>query len=143
MSSWGWGIWKDRWSKINWDKKYFSSFKWNLKAQLGFQKGGYDMPKMLKDYLKKRNNSWAIRACYHQFEHDLLTVAPKLSKVNNIGFGVDATHTKNYNRFDQPLDNSLQISFDFRNEINVNKKIVREYRNKFSLLAKIKSRIKF
>ena len=143
MSSWGWGIWKGRWSEINWDKDYYSSIKWNLKKQLGFQKGGYDMPKMLKNYLRGKNNSWAIRACYHQYEHNLLTIAPKLSKVNNIGFGTDATHTNNYNRYDQTLDSSLQLSFDFRNEINLNKKIVREYKNKFSLFTRIKSKIKF
>nr|WP_315233533.1 sugar transferase [uncultured Flavobacterium sp.] len=141
MSSWGWGIWKDRWSKIQWDKEYFKSFTNSLKQQYLFRKGGSDMPGMLKDYLKGKNNSWAIRACYHQFENDLLTIAPKRSKINNIGFGKNATHTKLFNRFDQQLDNSLLRSFNFNNDINVNAEIVSEFKSKFSLLNRIKSKL--
>lgn len=138
MSSWGWGIWKDRWEKIQWHKDYFKSI--SFKNQYLFRKGGSDMPGMLKDYLKGKNNSWAIRACYHQFENDLLTLAPKRSKINNVGFGKNATHTKLVNRFDQQLDNSLLRSFDFNNDLSVNSKIVSEFKNNFSLFKRIKSK---
>ncbi|MFM2369706.1 MAG: hypothetical protein RL619_2016 [Bacteroidota bacterium] len=141
MASWSWGIWKDRWEKIQWDKEYFKSFKISFKKQYLFRKGGSDLPGMLKDYLKGKNNSWAIRACYHQFENDLLTLAPKRSKINNIGFGENATHTKLVNRFDQQLDNSLLRSFNFNNDINVNAEIVSEFKNKFSLFNRIKSKL--
>lgn len=140
MSSWGWGIWKNRWEKIHWHKDYFKSFTSSLKKQYLFRKGGSDMPGMLNNYLKGKNDSWAIRACYHQFENDLLTLAPKKSKINNIGFGQNATHTKQVNRYDQQLDNSLLRNFNFNKEISVNSKITSEFRNKFSLFNRIKSK---
>lgn len=141
MSSWGWGIWKDRWEIIQWDKTHFNSFSNSLKKQYLFRKGGSDMPRMLKDFLAGKNNSWAIRACYHQFENNLLTLAPKKSKINNVGFGKNATHTKLVNRYDQQLDDSLLRSFNFSNDITVNAKIVSEFKNKFSLFTRIKSKI--
>lgn len=141
MSSWGWGIWKDRWEKIHWNKDYFKSFAHSFKKQYLFIKGGSDMPGMLKDFLNGRNNSWAIRACYCQFENDLLTLAPKRSMINNIGFGKKATHTKSLNNYDQQLDHSLRRSFDFNEDISVNAKIVSEFKNKFSLFRRIKSKL--
>ena len=141
MSSWGWGIWKDRWDQIQWDKSHFKSFSISYKKQYSFRRGGSDLPGMLRDYLHGKNNSWAIRACYHQFENDLLTLAPQKSKISNVGFGKNATHTKLVNRYDQQLDDSLQRSFNFSNDIAVNAKIVSEFKNKFSLFTRIKSKI--
>lgn len=95
---------------------------------------------MLKDYINLKNNSWAIRACYHQFENDLLTIAAKVTKVNNIGFSHDATHTKNKNRFDQPIDIALNREFIFNEKIVLNSKILSESKNYFSFFKRIKSK---
>lgn len=141
MSSWGWGIWKDRWSKIKWENEHYDHFNKDHRSQRLFKRGGNDLPRMLKNYLKGKNNSWAIRACYHQFQNNLLTVAPKLSKVNNIGFGEQATHTKHNNRFDQNLDSSLNCDFDFESTIVINERIIKEFKNTFSLHKRIKSKL--
>jgi hypothetical protein len=141
MSSWGWGIWKNRWEKINWDKSYFVDFKANKQKQKLFGKIGADMPKMLLDYLEGKNSSWAIRACYAQHELGKYTLAPKQSKVNNIGFGDTATHTKYRNRFDQKIENSEKRNFEFKNEIFILDKVISEYKNKYSKVARIRSRL--
>lgn len=141
MSSWGWGIWRDRWMKINWDDAYYEDFKTDPKKQKQFKKGGSDMPRMLKSYLSRKINSWAIRACYYQFENDLLTIAPKRTKVNNIGFGKDATHTVGRNRYDAILDSTAQEKFDFTDDTSVDPIIVAEFKSRYSLFNRIKSRI--
>lgn len=143
MSSWGWGIWKDRWEKIQFENSYFLKFLSDKEKQHLFKRGGYDMPRMLKAYLKGKNDSWAIRACYHQFENNLLTIAPTNSKVNNIGFGKNATHTTQKNRFDQVLDFSHKKQFIFSNDIILNQKVLNEFKNKFSLWMRLKAKLKF
>lgn len=92
-SSWGWGIWKEKWEKVDWDVKEYKSFRRNPIKQIEFMRGGSDMPRMLKNQMKGRIDSWAIRWCFDQFLNDRLTVFPSKSKVKSIGFGNDATHT--------------------------------------------------
>jgi hypothetical protein len=93
-SSWGWGSWVDRWSRIDWEVKDYSQFRRNWLQQFKFMKGGINMPYMLNNQMTNRVDSWAIRWCYHQFKFNLLTVFPSKSKVVNIGFGEAATNTK-------------------------------------------------
>jgi hypothetical protein len=100
-----------------------------------------DMPGMLLNYLNGKNNSWAIRACYAQFELGMYTVAPAITKVNNIGFGGNATHTKTRNRFDQPIDISDLRKFDFRADFPVSNRIIRQYRNKYSVISRVLAKV--
>jgi GR25 family glycosyltransferase involved in LPS biosynthesis len=141
MSSWGWGMWKDRWEKINWDKSYYAKFQQDKSVQRKFGEISPDMPQMLLNYLKGKNSSWAIRACYAQFELDMYTIAPSKTKVNNIGFGGNATHTKTRNRFDQPIDISDLRKFDFRADFPVSNRIIRQYRNKYSVISRVLSKV--
>ena len=46
-SSWGWGTWKNKWDQVDWEIRDYEAFKWNLKEQIKFQRGGSDMPRML------------------------------------------------------------------------------------------------
>ncbi len=142
LSSWGWGIWKDRWKKIQWEKSYFETFKKDSSLRRNFGKISADMPQMLLDYLNSTNNSWAIRACYRQFELGMYTIAPTRTKVNNIGFGSKATHTKNKNRFDQKLDSTLQRTFEFRPFLAASPKTIDQFRFKYSLAARLIAKIR-
>jgi hypothetical protein len=142
MSSWGWGMWKDRWERINWDKSYYAKFQHNKSVQRNFGQISSDMPQMLLNYLNGKNSSWAIRACFAQFELDMYTMAPSKTKVNNIGFGGNATHTKTRNRFDQKIDVSQRRVFTFHNHLRVSESIARQYRLKYSIFVRAYSKIK-
>lgn len=141
MSSWGWGIWRDRWMEIRWDRDLFKEFPHTLKEYFRLRRGGSDLPSMMKDYVTGKNNSWAIRACYHLAMNDLLVVSPTKSKVNNIGFGGTATHTKRSNRFDQPLDFSHQRAFQLPAQALLNRRLVNEFRSAYSFRSRIFARI--
>jgi hypothetical protein len=132
-SSWGWGTWTDRWANIDWNVSTYNNFKQNLFVQYKFTRGGIDLPRMLKKQMSGQINSWAIRWCYNQFVQDTYTVFPTISKVQNIGFGEDATHTKDSNRYYTTLDNGNKKRFEFNEDLVINKTIAREFRSKFSL----------
>jgi hypothetical protein len=136
-SSWGWATWRNRWELIDWKLDDYKKYSRSLKQKYKFAKIGSDLPGMLKGYMTGNNNSWAIRACFHQFKYGYLTVAPSKSKITNIGFTPDATHTFGKNNYDGVLDNSHQTNFQFSNDLSLDKTILKEYRSYFSLFQRI------
>ncbi len=139
MSSWGWGTWSDRWNGVDWNVESYKNFKYNLYSQYKFAKGGSDLPRMLRKQMLGRIDSWAIRFCYSQFIHNGATVYPAISKLESIGFGNEATHTKNEGRFKTEIDNSLNRDFEFHQKVIWNPRILKEFRLKFSLMSRIKN----
>ena len=99
------------------------------------------MPGMLRNQMTGKIDSWAIRACYTQFKKDLLTVFPTTSKIQSIGFGKNATHVKKTTRFNTVLDSGQQREFVFDESLEVDKRLVREFRQKFSIMARLKDRL--
>jgi hypothetical protein len=139
-SSWGWGTWADRWDKVDWEVNDYDRFKKDFLKQYRFMRGGSDMPGMLRDQMKGKIDSWAIRWCYDQFNKDMLTIFPSTSKIVNIGFGPDATHTRKTTRFYTNPDKTQKRVFDFHNTIDPEKKLVRQFREKFSILNRLKDK---
>ncbi len=139
-SSWGWATWKEKWEEVDWSVKDYNTFRYNFIEQRKFNKGGSDLSRMLKNQMNGKIDSWAIRWCYHQFKKDMLTIFASQSKISSIGFGVDATHTKNTKRFDTTLDGENKTEFIFSNEIRFERKLVKEFKHKFSILMRLKDR---
>ncbi len=136
--SWGWATWADRWSKINWtmldDNK--EKFIHETKSL------GSDFPSLIRKYRKRTIDSWAIPWCYYQYKEDLATLYPIVSKVKNIGFDPEATHTlKTGKRFATSLDNTLSTSFSFSNEVNFKNTLSKQYISKYSYYERLKGRL--
>lgn len=140
-SSWGWASWKDRWEKVDWDVKDFPEFWKNRNLRKKFSQGGSDLNAMLKKQIDGKIDSWAIRWTYDQFRKAQYTVFPTISKIQNIGFGDNASHTKGYNRFATPLDESDKTEFNFAPEIILNPRILKSFRHKYSLRERIRGRL--
>lgn len=94
-SSWGWGTWRNRWTKIDWEVKDYNVLLNDKKKQRAFNKGGNDLFGMLQRQMKNEIDSWAIRWSYSQFVEQSYTVFPVKTKIAHIGVGVDSTHYKN------------------------------------------------
>lgn len=141
ISSWGWSTWIDRWVTIDWNVNDYESFKWNFIKQLRFAKIGSDLPFMLWKQMNGKIDSWAIISCYNQFNRDLVTVYPTISKVKNIGYGELATHTKGTRRFHTILDIGDKTVFKFNNEIIKEIQLEKEFKNKFSILTRLKDKL--
>ncbi len=95
--SWGWGTWKDRWSRTDWEVKSYAKFKRDIVRQMLFNLGGSDLCKMLRDQMEdERFNSWAIRWCYQQFRERKYAVYPVETRVIHCGNDNRSTHCQGW-----------------------------------------------
>lgn len=136
-SSWGWATWKYQWDNIDWSVSDFEEFIKNKKEVKRFNRGGIDMTRMLKHYMEGKNNSWAIRWSYAMYKQDKYCVYPKVSKIQNIGFGENATHCSGINIYQTTLDKTLKCNFDFTDEIIPDIQIVKEFKYQYSYRNKL------
>lgn len=93
-SSWGWGTWKNRWEKIDWNVEDYEMLYKDKKKQREFNKGGNDLFGMLERQMNSEIDSWAIRWAYNQFRLGCHSVYPVRTRIKHIGIGKDATHVK-------------------------------------------------
>ncbi|MEG0153258.1 MAG: sugar transferase [Cellulosilyticaceae bacterium] len=142
-SSWGWATWIDRWEEVDWEVTDWDTFCKDKKKKREFNKGGSDMYTMLKAYMKGKNNSWAIRYCYSQFKLKKYAICPFLSKIDNKGFGEQATHCKqSYSRFKIEIDRSNIQNFDFPKNITPYKNIEKKCYKYHSIPIRVYSKIR-
>jgi len=142
-SSWGWACWADRWSKIDWKCSFYDEFKHNRQMKTKFNEMGSDMTLMMKRQKEGKLNSWAIRFCFHQFQHSLFSVHPAVSKIRNIGISdAQATNTnQKFNRFSSTLDNSGNQAFAFKNQISLDPNVIKQFIKDNSIEARIMNKL--
>jgi hypothetical protein len=140
-SSWGWATWKEEWNGIDWNVKDFATFYKNKNERKKFNKGGVDMTRMLKHCMEGKNHSWAIRWSYAMYKQNKFCVYPKVSKIQNIGFGKDATNCTGIDIYQTNLDNSLKVEFYFPQNPTLSMQLIKEFRYTFSYTNKIFKRI--
>lgn len=142
-SSWGWGTWKDRWDKADWNVSDFHSFINNKSSVKDFNKGGNDLTRMLKNQADGKIDSWAIRWTYTHFKNRAYCVYPVKSKVQNIGTDSSGLHSITTNKFMVELDSSNQ-SPDLNINITTDERILSAFRKffKFTLWERIYWRVK-
>ncbi|WP_346861027.1 sugar transferase [uncultured Draconibacterium sp.] len=139
-TSWGWATWDKVWQEVDWEVNTYPEFKASIKSQFKLFQIGSDMPRMLRHQMNGKIDSWAIRWCYHQFLNKSYTIFPTISKVQNIGFGGQATHTIKGSRFKTTLDKGEQTNFDFNQNCIPDSQIIKEFRRKYSISARAKER---
>ena len=83
---WGWATWKRGWDLFEEDgRKLLSELrKKNLTEEFNFN-GAYRYTRMLKDQIKGRNTSWAVRWYASAFLRNRLTLYPGVSLIQHIG----------------------------------------------------------
>ncbi|MBM3579278.1 MAG: hypothetical protein FJX34_00710 [Alphaproteobacteria bacterium] len=92
-SSWGWGSWKDRWQKIDFEIKDYEEFSKNKKLIKAFNRAGGNMFDMLRMQKQNRINAWDIQMSYAMFKAGGYTVHSSKPLTKNIGFDASGTHT--------------------------------------------------
>lgn len=127
--SWGWATWKDRWEKVDWKVDDYNQFKNNILKRKKFNRGGFDLSQMLDAQMNKRCDSWAIRWCYQQSKENSYTVYPVKSLVKNIGLDGSGTHSGTTNAYTVEISEN---KIKFSNEIVLNKKIIKKFKNMFN-----------
>ncbi len=141
-ASWGWATWKDRWTEIDWEIKDYVLFRRNLRRRIAFNSGGSDLSHLLDRQMKGDIDSWAIRFVYHQHKYRYLDVFPIKSKVLNIGFDNEATHTKaRCDRFETSLDMTDQYEFSFLTDVFVDKNIIKQFYKHHSIRSRLRDKM--
>ena len=96
---WGWATWKRGWDIFEAEGKVLLQelTQRNLTHHFDFD-GAFPYTKMLKNQIKGKNDSWAIRWYASAYLKDKLTLYPGRSLVLNIGTDSSGTHcsTNNY-----------------------------------------------
>ena len=140
---WGWATWKRVWEKYD-----FDIMSWPEKSVLKYMKKIMNR-QAIKSFKNCFNgvhthtlDSWAYQFGYLMFRNRTLVVIPEKSMVKNIGFGDNATHTKN-----QPvgivIDRSYEMEFPLKHPSKVIRdktfdKIYVKSQWKFNLIPEIK-----
>jgi hypothetical protein len=88
--SWGWGTWKNRWNKVDWDMQYFTNLTHNDIKK--FNRGGQDVYPMLKLQYEGKIDSWAIRFSFSHFQNNTFSIYPIYSYINNLGCDGSGVH---------------------------------------------------
>ena len=141
----GWATWSNKWSIFKSDaKKLLDSVKKkNVEREINFNYA-YNYTEMLKDQIKGKNDSWAIRWYVSAFLKNMMTLYPGQSYVQNIGFDNEGTHTKTKTvLFKTNLVNRFKFSKIAVNEDFVSRKKIENFFKsiKMSFIEKIKSKI--
>ena len=129
---WGWGTWKDRWQKIdfnldNLDKIKKSKF---LKKYLGSYRAYLYWHWILKKVKGKKIDSWAYIWNFKNFINETLSVIPTTNLLTNIGIGKNSSHTKSLsykyisardekNKLEFPLKYPTNIIFNSKHDLKV------------------------
>ena len=95
------------------------------------------MTRMLKHCMEGKNHSWAIRWSYAMYKQNKYCIYPKVSKIQNIGFGEDATNCSGINIYQTQLDTSLECQFNFTDSLVPNTKIAKEFKYQYSYTNKL------
>lgn len=98
---WGWATWKRAWRNYQDDLKAWPEFR-----DSGLMESIFESPAEVKYWsnifdslvLKGKPDSWAYRWTYTCWINSALTILPNQNLVTNIGFGDQATNTKDYNK---------------------------------------------
>lgn len=129
-SSWGWGTWKSRWEKIDWEVKDFEDFINNKSSTFAFEKGGYDLTKMLKNLKEGKIDSWAIIWSYTHFKNNAYCVYPVKSRIKNTGTDLSGVHSNRTNQFDVDLNTDIKAVTPVENP-EMDETIMKNFKNFF------------
>ncbi|MDP4201295.1 MAG: glycosyltransferase [Bacteroidota bacterium] len=102
--SYGWGTWKEKWNKINWNYNAIPDIFQNSAIKQAFNRGGEDLSRMLQEQQQGRIDSWAIRFVLSHFIHHSISIMPCKSYINNIGHDGSGTHCQATSALQLPIE---------------------------------------
>ncbi len=140
---WSWGTWRDRWETIDWEVKDYDRLLNSPKLKKDFNTHGSDLFGMLRGYMEGQLSSWFVRFAYSMHKQGRYTICPIRSLVRNDGFGGEATHCKNYNRykidFEGKHDGEFHVSRDIKPDKRVMKDAIRYWSIPYRIYGKIRT----
>jgi hypothetical protein len=105
--AWGFGTWKSKWDKIDFNHYDRYNELISNKANLNkYSEDGYDLVDILRCDSQKIYTAMDIRICYYQYLHDKWTLYPVKSKTYNAGFDGSGVRCGISNEYEVSLEES-------------------------------------
>ena len=130
---WGWATWKRAWQQYDYNISDWKARKISAEMQAVMDEKAIKHYSNLFDYLYEHEvvDIWDYQLQYLILQTGTLAIVPKRNLVRNIGFGMDATHTKTapaglYNESHE-MDFPLKIPACIKNNELYNKQILDMY----------------
>ena len=142
---WGWATWQRAWDNFepNGGKLLSKLAEENLIRKFDLN-GAYPYARMLKDQIKGKNNSWAIRWHASCFIKNMMTLYPANSLVQNIGNDSSGTHCNTTSSFNVDLaDHPILVKkLEIKENQEARNRVVNFFRNERNLLRRVLSKLK-
>lgn len=119
---WGWASWRRVWNQYSYNLEDFDCAKKNINFLAGFNKKAKKY--WLTNWQKIKNHkvdTWDYQFSYLILKQQMQFIHPMRNMVKNIGFGDEATHTKNKNDPTSNLENIEISAGPYREYINYKK----------------------
>jgi O-antigen/teichoic acid export membrane protein len=126
-SSWGWGTWKNRWERVDWEVSDYAEFRANKVQQRLLNRGGADLSYMLGLQMAGAIDSWAIRWAYAHYKHESVAMLSTVSKVYNIGLDGSGVHCRRESVIQPALARDESIRRRFPESIELDPHFVGEF----------------
>lgn len=107
--AWGFGIWKDRWEKIDFEMKDWYADKADGGFMSRLDARGLEVKDLVEAQISGRIHTWDVQCTYHMAKYGLYAVEPRHSLTKNIGFGAEGVHCKK-----STVDARKHKYYDFR-----------------------------
>lgn len=109
ISSWGWGTWKDRWSRYRRDADILNRMRADQGKSKRLATWGSDLEDMLLGAIAGRCDSWAVYWALNVIESGGICINPYISLIKNIGWDGTGTNTPRLdNMNNSSLDNQVK-----------------------------------
>lgn len=92
---WGWATWKRFWDMYDYDISSWPKFK-DENKHFAFGDSEIEVKwreQLFDDMYEKKIDTWDFQLVYSKLSQSGLSIVPKHNLIQNIGFGVNATHT--------------------------------------------------
>lgn len=100
---WGWGTWRERWKRVDWELPDYAAFKCSKTLRKTFNAGGDDLSAMLDAQMDGKLDTWDVRMDYARFKCGCVGLNPTISYTTNIGMGSGTHSTQATKRYDNDI----------------------------------------
>ncbi len=132
-SSWGWGTWKDRWDKADWELKDIDEFLNNKRLRKIYSYSGEDKIDMLIAQRQGKIDSWATRWEFTHFKNDGYCLYPVKTFLDNIGFDGSGINCGMEKKYCHNIEfNDLGYNIKFLEEVKLDQKMMKAFSKIFA-----------
>lgn len=118
-SSWGWGTWRDRWKKFDFDHGVLKRLKNDEVKSVNLATWGNDCEQMILEHIAGRSDVWDAYWSLQMIEDNGICVLPYETLVRNIGLDGSGVHCGMSDRFKVEASSERKTKFALPDNINI------------------------